>query len=156
MQLTAKQRATLGKGAESQVQAYFEELSTFAKHVFMRIPDARAGSLTAKPSDFFLLSEGTLFLVEVKETAHNNRLPFANFNTGQAGQMRRWGMAKAVPVVLIRHSKTNLWRVAHLDRFRSRPEGQGSWELSDLPQYHLPSAVSVLLTIRNPDTAVPC
>jgi penicillin-binding protein-related factor A (putative recombinase) len=118
-----------GKTAESLVRARLETLCQKAAATFLRLPDAHAGSRAATLADFLYVREGTLYLIEVKETQHDYRLPHGNFEAGQVARMRRVKMAGGKALVVIYHSTLKLWRGYDIDRFAAR-EG-GSWDLRD-------------------------
>lgn len=123
--------ADRGKTAEKDVRTYLEKLALHKDYVWHRFPDARSGSRAEAPADFMLLVRKKLVLLEVKEVAHDYRLPHDNFDTGQIARMTRFQMAGATAYVFVLHSTTGMWRAAPVSRFANR-EG-GSWDLSDLP-----------------------
>jgi len=69
-------------------------------------------------------------MLECKETQHDYRLPYLNFDPAQVGRMRLLEMAGAQGLVLIYHSGLKLWRGYGLSRFIDRSVG-GSWDLRD-------------------------
>ena len=125
-------KADRGKGAEDAVKASLAKLSEQGHTVFLRLPDARAGSFQKALCDFVLLHKGVLHLLEVKEVAHDYRLPHGNFDAGQVAKMRRWKLAGAEAFVLVHHSTTQRWRFADVDFFVERTGG--SWDLRKLPE----------------------
>ena len=128
-------KANRGKGAEDAVKASLAKLSEQGHTTFLRLPDARAGSFQKALCDFVLLHKGLLHLLEVKEVAHDCRLPHGNFDSGQVAKMRRWKLAGAEAFVLVYHSTTQRWRFADVDFFVDRTGG--SWDLRKLPEYAL-------------------
>lgn len=118
-----------GKTAEILVRKRLEVLCKSQTSMYMRLPDAHAGSLASTISDFLVLIEGQVTFLEVKETMHDYRLPHGNFDTGQVARMRMAQMAGARALVLIYHSGIKLWRGYQIDRFIER-EG-GSWDLRE-------------------------
>jgi penicillin-binding protein-related factor A (putative recombinase) len=122
--------ADRGKQAEKEVKKILTKLSLRSDTAFIRLPDARAGSYQTALCDFQLLYQGTLYLLEVKETKHNYRLPHGNYSHDQVARMRRWQLAGAEAHVLIYHTELNKWRTAPVDYFLDRTGG--SWDLRDL------------------------
>ena len=118
-----------GKRGEALFKTYIESLCKFSDSAFYRLPDAHAGSMQATLADFLFLRRGKVFLIEVKEVAHDFRLPHGNFDKSQVARQRLWKDAGATSLVLIYHSTINLWRGYDVERFIER-EG-GSWDLRD-------------------------
>ena len=85
--------ANRGKEAENLVKKRLEGLAKSANVAWHRPPDMRSGSFQPALCDFLLLQEGQLTLIEVKQTAHDYRLPHGNLSTEQVGRMRVWEMA---------------------------------------------------------------
>lgn len=127
----AASAADRGKLAEEQIRKWLDKLALQQHNAIYRLPDARAGSRLPTLADFILCHRATLYLFEVKEVAHDFRLPHGNFDKAQVARMKRFCMAGAISVVLVHHSTTGLWRYTELETFASR-EG-GSWDLSDVP-----------------------
>lgn len=121
-------KGKLGKAAEEDLQNVLKEMSTFREFLGWRLPDARAGSASAAIADFQLLHSGTALFLEVKEVAHEYRLPYTNFGTDQVARMRRTEMAGALAFVAVNFTPTGLWRLAHIEYFRDRSVG-GSWDM---------------------------
>ena len=122
--------ANRGKEAETLVKKRLEVLAKSANVAWHRPPDMRSGSFQPALCDFLLLQEGQLTLIEVKQTAHDYRLPHGNLSTEQVGRMRVWEMAGATCYVLIYHSTIKQWRMQHVDYFSERIGG--SWDLRAL------------------------
>lgn len=126
-----------GKYAETQVKNRLKKLES-SSVVHHRFPDARAGSFTATLSDFMILKNGKLTLLEVKETQHARRLPYLNFNAAQIAKMRMWKAAGAQAHVLIFHSTEKLWRVGDVEWFfvnhitEVNGKAVASWVLDEL------------------------
>lgn len=118
-----------GKTAETLVRKRLEVICKSQTSMFMRLPDAHAGSLTPAVADFLVLMSGQATFVEVKETMHEYRLAHGNFDAGQVARMRMAQMAGARALVLIYHSTLKLWRAYQINRFIER-EG-GSWDLRE-------------------------
>jgi hypothetical protein len=120
-----------GKVAEKLVKKHLDKLSLQSNTASYRLPDAHAGSFQATLSDFLLVHKSTMYLLEVKETQHDYRLPHGNFSTDQVARMRRFQLAGAEAHVLIYHAKIEKWRTAPVDYFLERTGG--SWDLRNLP-----------------------
>lgn len=128
--------AQRGKKAEADVKAVLDSLqarlSTFCAN---RQYDAKSagGRFPAQPADFqwFFLNQGKprSGLIEVKEVAHDYRLPKKNFNVDEIARMRRRLLAGQRCTVLVRHTTTDQWRSVPLTYFIERL-GQPSWDLS--------------------------
>jgi penicillin-binding protein-related factor A (putative recombinase) len=122
--------ANRGKEAENLVKKRLEVLAKSANVAWHRPPDMRSGSFQPALCDFILLQEGQLTLIEVKQTAHDYRLPHGNLSTEQVGRMRVWEMAGARCYVLIYHSGIKQWRMEDVGYFSERTGG--SWDLRPL------------------------
>lgn len=127
--------ANRGKVAEKLVKRQLEKLSLQSNTASYRLPDAHAGSFQATLADFLLVHKGVMYLLEVKETQHDYRLPVANYSPDQVARMRRFQLAGAEAHVLIYHANLSKWRTAPVDYFLTR-EG-GSWDLRNLPLQEL-------------------
>lgn len=123
--------ADRGKVAEKLVKKRLEKLSINTEVAAYRLPDARAGSFAPTLADFLVVQKGQMYLIEVKETQHEFRLPHANLNKEQVARMTRFQLAGAKAHVLIYHSTLKKWRTAGIDYFKDRQGG--SWDLRDLP-----------------------
>jgi Holliday junction resolvase len=123
--------ADRGKDAEGQVEKVLNLLVLRADTAFYRLPDAKAGSRKQTLADYLMVHKGMTFLLEVKETAHDYRLPHGNFEKDQVARMQRFKLAGAQTHVLIYHSKIDKWRSIELEFFRTRVGG--SWDLRDFP-----------------------
>ena len=130
--------ANRGKYAEAQVKKKLASLES-ARQAFARWPDARSGSFAVALADFLIMRNGRMTLLEVKEVAHDFRLPHENLGLGQIGRMRAWASAGAQADVLVYHSTTKLWRTAEIHWFHENyrkvdDDGKkvGSWDLRSL------------------------
>lgn len=130
--------ANRGKTAEALVKKKLASLES-ARQAFARWPDARSGSFAVALADFLIMRDGRMTLLEVKEVAHDFRLPHENLGLGQIGRMRAWTSAGAQSDVLVYHSTTKLWRVADIHWFYENyrkvdDDGKkvGSWDLRSL------------------------
>lgn len=126
----ATQNGNRGKWAEKRVKLFLKsrESATCTHH---RFPDARAGSFTVTPCDFMVMQSSFLSVIEVKEVAHDYRLPHGNFSIDQVARMRAFKSAGARAVVVIYSSTAGCWRVIDIDFFIAR-EG-GSWDFRNYP-----------------------
>lgn len=129
-----------GKVAEGKVKKELEVLSCLANFDYERITDAyssRGGASASRPGDFLAFQNGTAVLLEVKEVAHDFRLPRGNFKTDQRGRMMKRHYAGCLCYVLIYSSTTGLWRMLPITYFGT--ETTGSWDLSTVPATDLRS-----------------
>ena len=130
--------ANRGKVAEKKVKDKLLKMES-GNCAHMRMPDAHAGSRVSTLADFIFCKEGTLTLLEVKETKLPNRLPYQNVDKAQVGKMRMWKAAGARAWVITYHSTLDKWRFFEIDYFLQRdPEKpSGSWDFSEVPLYTL-------------------
>jgi penicillin-binding protein-related factor A (putative recombinase) len=140
--------ADRGKTAEKEVKKVLTKLSLRSDTAFERLPDARAGSFQTAMCDFIMTHKGTMFLLEVKEVAHDYRLPHGNYSKDQVARMRRWQLAGAKAFVLIYHTKLSKWRVAPVDYFVERTGG--SWDLRNLGLQNLEDILKEGETFNEP------
>ena len=129
-----------GKDAESKVKKELDILSTLSNFDFERVLDgfsSRGGASASRPGDFLAFQNGTAVLLEVKEVAHDFRLPRGNFKTDQRGRMMKRHYAGCLCYVLIYSSTTGLWRMLPVTYFGT--ETTGSWDLSTVPATDLRS-----------------
>ena len=135
--------ATRGRKAEARVFEWLTLKASMADFDFTRIADAKAGSMKAAMADFEALEAGTAHLVEVKEVDHTTRLPFKNFSADKVARVRKRQLAGAKCSVIVCFTPLDVsgrgwrnalaWRVAPVDFFLHKPEGAGSWVLSEFP-----------------------
>lgn len=123
--------ANRGKVAEGLVKKRLEHLARSSTFVWHRFADMRAGVRQVALADFMFVNDGRLSLLEVKEVAHDFRLPHGNFSADQVARMRMWDIAGCDAIVLIHHSTTRLWRRLPADYFVTRVGG--SWDLRPYP-----------------------
>lgn len=98
-----------GKWAESQARVWLEAQSqAVAGFTWHRYPDAKAarGALAAQPADY-LVSNGTIFHLETKETKKVNRIPADKIR--QYGMLKKWWWAKITPFVVVYRSECKDW-----------------------------------------------
>lgn len=119
--------ADRGKFAEGAFRKALENLDRGIDFAFHRFPDAHAGSFTPAPADFMFLDKGKFFVLEVKEVAHDSRLPYNNFKLINYNRMRKWVMAGAEGWIIVYHAKSKLYRVLPLQAFHVRNESAASW-----------------------------
>jgi hypothetical protein len=134
--------ANRGKVAEGQVKKYLAAI-TRQDFAWNRLPDAHAGSRQPTLADFLLINKGQPILLEVKEVAHDYRLPVGNFKLENRARMRIFQLAGAKCVVLIHHSTTKVWRCLPLDYFGA--QDTGSWDLRLTPELKLNEAMELCL-----------
>lgn len=123
---------TRGKYAEGKVREALKKRSERQGFAFARWPDARAGSRSEAPADFSALQAGRFFLIEVKEVAHDFRLPKKNFENAQRARMRMWESCGAECYVLVFHTTTKLWRLMDMCYVEGDYEDLKSWDLQNL------------------------
>lgn len=129
--------ANRGKSAEADVRkylkAYDEKHQDFDWH---RVPDAHSAGGRFNPVvyDFAFFRPGVHGGLEVKEVKHACRIPHGNFGEQQVAKLWKRQLAGGVIVVIVYHSTSQMWRVTDLTRFRVRTGG--SWDLSDLYEFH--------------------
>jgi penicillin-binding protein-related factor A (putative recombinase) len=114
-----------GKVAEAKVAA---SLKNVPECVAKRIPDAKAGSFVAVAGDFSVKYRGKAYLLEVKQTDHDFRLPHGNVSLRQIALMRKSMMAGVICWALVYHAKLDAWRLVDVEFLRTRVGG--SWDLS--------------------------
>lgn len=129
-----------GKVAEAKVAA---ALKNVPECVAKRIPDAKAGSFVAVAGDFSVKYRGRSFLLEVKQTDHDFRLPHGNVSLRQIALMRKSMMAGVVCWVLVYHAKLDAWRLIDVESLRTRVGG--SWDLSRFALQSLDSHLEDIL-----------
>ena len=133
--------ATRGRKAEARVFEWLTLKSALASFDFTRVADAKAGSMKAAMADFEALDAGKAHLVEVKEVEHKERLAFKNFSPDKVARVRKRQLAGAKCSVIICFTPLDVsgrgwrdalaWRVMPVDYFLNKPEGAGSWVLSE-------------------------
>lgn len=134
--------ANRGKVAEGKVKKELDLLSKLANFDYERIVDAfssRGGASASRPGDFLAFQDGVATLLEVKEVAHDFRLPRANFKVDQRARMMKRHYAGCRCYVVVYSSTTGLWRLLPITYFGT--ETTGSWDLSSVPA----AALDVLL-----------
>lgn len=123
-----------GKVAEAKVLKELKLLSSLVNFDFERITDAyssRGGSTVSRPGDFLAFQSGKAFVLEIKEMAHDYRLPKGNFKQDQRARMLKRHYAGCHCHVLIYSTTAQLWWCLPITYFGS--EATGSWDLRDLP-----------------------
>lgn len=145
----AKTPANRGKVAEAQVQKFLDKLAKQTLFDYERNYDSHsAGGLRFQPrtGDFTLFWVGGHAVIEVKEVAHDYRLPKKNFGVPQINRMRKRGLAGADLILLVRHSTTGMWRHVPCAVWESNDE-KGSWDLRDFQE--LPTVEGLMLNYFN-------
>lgn len=139
--------ADRGKKAEGKLQKAFDKLEASRQDFcYERIYDARSsmGKMSnPRVGDFVLYHQGRNVIVEVKEVAHDYRLPCGNFDRGQRARLRKRQLAGSICAILVYHSTTDVWRIATLDFFGTKD--QGSWDFRETPECTLDTVLDVLV-----------
>lgn len=126
----ATNHANRGKVAEKKVvdwlKALNERKAAFAWH---RLPDARAarGYLAAQPCDFLVFSSGVATLLEVKEIAHDYRVPHDKIS--QLSTLKKFQLAGCRAAILVYHTPSKVWRC--MDAQDLETITKGSWDLRE-------------------------
>lgn len=141
--------ANRGKVAEAKLQKALQDYD--GKHAdfdWGRVYDAHSagGKFACQTGDFMWFHRNANGVIELKEVAHDYRLPTKNFNPGQIARMRKRMLAGAAASVVVYHSTTGKWRLVGLQYFLDRLEDK-SWDLRDYPEYV--NAAEVLQTLFN-------
>lgn len=124
-----------GKKPEARVKAYFERLAASrADFDWERKYDAHSagGRFQRQIYDFAFFAPGVHGGIEVKEVAHDFRVPYKNFKPEQVAGLRKRMLCGAHAAVVVFHSTSGLWRLCPPEVFFSRPPEAGSWDLRDI------------------------
>lgn len=124
-----------GKDAETRVNDELVKLNReFAIFDYQREYDARSagGRFQARVADFLWFMPSLHGAVEVKEVAHDYRLPKKNFKLSQRARLRARERAGGNVMVLVHHSTSSKWRYVPLSVFDENAEG-ASWNLAAYP-----------------------
>lgn len=131
----ATKHADRGKYAEKEVNKYLKKLDGQLVHWdFCRVSDARsAGGRGAKTvvGDFEVYAPGQHFVLEVKQIAHDYRLPAQNVT--QLPKLRKRTLAGGTCFVVVYHSTIAKWR--RIPAMEMELRERGSWDLRDFPAY---------------------
>lgn len=130
--------ANRGKVAEGKVREHLAKLNDKrADFDFERVLDAHAagGRFNARTGDFAWWSAGLNGVIEVKEVAHDYRLPHKNATPESVAKLRKRSLAGGAVHIAVYHSTTKLWRSVPLSVLLDRSVG-GSWELSEYPTFN--------------------
>jgi hypothetical protein len=125
-----------GKWAEKQAKELLTRLGNAnATFDWQRMPDARAarGALAAQIGDYEFFAPGVHGVLEVKEIAHDRRLPRDKLS--QLAHLRKRALAGGSIVVAVYFSTIDAWRAIRGVEFWG-DDFPPSWDLSDLPYYH--------------------
>jgi hypothetical protein len=133
-------RGQRGKVAEAAVRKYLERLNTrFSNFDFERKYDARSagGRFPSQAGDFSFYRRGIANevlhgLIEVKEVAHDYRLPKKNFEDLGRPEKRR--LAGGIVIVVVLHTTTGYWRLPPFDWIYARAD-KPSWDLREFQVY---------------------
>jgi hypothetical protein len=131
-----------GKSAEKAVKKALE-LVTAPGFSFKRISDVYSGVRTPVIADYRATCGSRKWYIEVKEVAHDFRLPHGNMSVGQVARLRKAEQTGWEAVVWVHHSGLQLWRKVPLEYLRTRSEG--SWVLSNFPLRPLYELVEEML-----------
>jgi len=128
--------ANKGKKSETNAKKLFEQLLNDKQFVFYRCPDARQcrGRIRKQPGDFFMWYAGRSYIIEVKEVKHDFRLPKKRLT--QFPKMLRYSMAGVIPVTIVFHTTTMLWRFISFNLIQEQFESKSaSYVLKEAPSY---------------------
>lgn len=144
-------QANKGKQAEHKLQVAFTAYaSNHSEFDYERIQDARSsmGKMSVpRAGDFLLFHKGKNILLEVKEVAHDYRLPKPNFDRGQRARMKKRQYAGSICYVIVYHSTTEIWRLLPLDYFGV--EETGSWDLITVPPLNLKQLMENIICLSS-------
>jgi penicillin-binding protein-related factor A (putative recombinase) len=139
--------ANRGKVGEGKLDKEFKKLDlSLPNFTYERIYDARSSmGKMANPrcGDFVLYHQGRNLLLEVKEVAHDYRLPVGNFELDQRARMRKRQIAGSICGVIVYHSTTEVWRLMPLDWFGTL--NKGSWDFRNTRAYTMPDLLQGLI-----------
>ncbi len=148
--------ANRGKTAEAQFQKALDDYAkTDYTFDYERIYDARSsmGKMSnPRAGDFVIYHRGLNILIELKQVAHDYRLPVANFKPDQRARMRKRELAGTLCAVVIYHSTTDVWRMERLEYFKG--SAVGSWDMRDVLTTDLSNIMQVL-TLEAKETLCP-
>ncbi|UCV26708.1 hypothetical protein [Ferribacterium limneticum] len=128
---TIGQRGKLAEKKVDEVLKRFNEM--YLGVAYHRYPDARSarGSLKAQPADYLVASAPKAYHLEVKEMAHDFRLP--KDKIAQLPLLKKFKLAGIDFGVIILHTETKLWRYVPASHFAGPV--QPSWDCSEFPTY---------------------
>lgn len=142
-----------GKYAEGKTRDYLKLLETqLAGFTFNRVQDAHSagGRFTPQAGDFqafhLQADRSRNFIIEVKEVAHDFRLPHKNYSEDKVARVQKRAMAGTECLVLVCHTTTKLWRAVPFDVFRTRTGG--SWDLRTEPVVDYKAALANFFGIK--------
>lgn len=139
-----------GKYAEGKVADVLAQLNTtYAGFDFSRIYDARSagGKFPARPGDYEFYASRLHGLIEVKEVAHDCRLPKSKSFKDQIPKLMKRHLAGGTIFVLVCHRvDATYWRRVPIEWLHQRIS-QPSWDLSQFRAY--PNAEEALLDLKS-------
>lgn len=137
----AEAKGQRGKAAEKIVEIVLKKLNTRSNFAYHRLADTRSARnfLAANPGDFVYTSNGRMGFIEVKSTEHPFRV--AKDKISQLPTLHKFDMAGASNMILIHHSKENVWRLVQPASLEAGPP---SWDLRSVPTW--PTAEAALLS----------
>lgn len=130
--LARQERANRGKYAEGKTREFLKVVQLGCTEFdFERQYDARAsrGRIPSQTGDFAFYMPGRHGVIEVKEVAHDFRLPKKNFDPAKWGRLKMRRLAGGEIIILICHTTTKLWRSPPFDYFIQHAT-LPSWDLS--------------------------
>lgn len=162
--------ANRGKTAEKAVRKLLDKFNdNVAGFTFNRNLDAHAagGRFPAQAGDFQAFVKGHYttgrvwapglvtdpgthlnasrnFIIEVKEVAHDFRLPQKNYSADKVGRVQKRVWAGTEAVVAVLHTTTGFWRLVPFEVFTVRAP---SWDLSRHPIVEIESALGQFLGV---------
>lgn len=145
--------ANRGKYAEDKVREVLKNMEEGnLRFTFNRIPDAHAAGGKAQPQagDFQAFFTNIMhsfnYLIEVKETEHENRLPYKNFSPDAVARAYKRQLAGSQVIVLVCCKPLKEWRIIPLDFFRERNVNtpSGSWVLTGFPVFPTKQLYTIL------------
>lgn len=140
---------TRGKYAEDKARDELRKRSADnARFDYERNYDGRSsmGRIPARAGDFTFfvgaLVDGNAVIepvshgvIEVKQVAHDFRLPRKNFDPAKFGILRKRELAGGKIVIIVYHSTTGKWRVVPFGWFVALKDN-ASWDLTTWPTYN--------------------
>lgn len=126
-----------GKSAEAMAREFLVYLDAIIQAFdFERNYDARSagGRFQSQVGDFNFYSPERFGSLEVKELAHDYRLPAKNFKKEQIARLAKRELAGGLILVPVYHSKLKRWRLPPFDLFRDNRD-LPSWDLRPYPTY---------------------
>lgn len=128
-----------GKVLEGDFKKAMVQMTKDPLCFYYRIPDALSTASLVKgkmrgrggkrPGDFFVFYNGTAFLIELKEVAHDYRIATSRFT--QLAKMKRFAMTGNTSGAIVFHTTTGLWRYVGNGWLQHHKE-DSSYDLSEV------------------------